>query len=253
MMRVYYKWLVMIFACITSACPACFGQSNMHININAGWAITRLWNSTGTGTNAWFFKTAPAVGIAAYKQLNDVVALQGELNYDVIKSRQEGLLLLYPNTIPGLPGNKNYYAYVQNNISLQYMSVGFLIRFYFDAAVKMYVEGGPFFSVLAGSHLITSGKSMVYLDAEAKEIVMPDGTHPLPEQTIYDSRCMRNQFLPINAGAITGIGMQLPIVNKRCGISARYAFGVLNINKGPLPGGSYKTDQLQIRVSYRIR
>lgn len=230
----------------------CYGQANWSFGIHGGIAMSRIWTGTNYAKDSYYFQWAPAAGFAINYHQTNLFSLRGELNYDEIRSKREGFFLLEPGVVTCLLPLTGYYAYVSNTVSLQYLSVNVLGRFYFGNNSNLYVEAGPCIALLLSSHFITAGKSFIYKNDQAKELVMLDSTRVLPEQTIYNRQTMRHQLLPVNVGASTGLGLQLPFAAKRYGLVARYTFGILNIAKKSVSRELYKTDQLLLSLTYRL-
>lgn len=214
--------------------------------------MTRMWAGTNYSKDAFYFQGAPAAGLASGYHEKNLFSFRGEVNYDEISSKRDGFFLLKPGIIACLPVGTDYYAYVTNKVSLRYLSVNVLGRLYFGGKLNLYVEAGPFMALLLSSHFMTIGKSFIYKNDEAKELVMMDSTHALPQQIIYNRKSMREQLLPFNIGASTGLGIQLPFANKRYGMGACYTFGILNIAKKSVSRELYKTDQLLLFLTYRL-
>jgi len=248
-----FKWrLFLSFLGIISSNVYCYGQANWAFDIHGGMAITRIWTGTYYAKDGYYFQAAPAAGFGIGYHETKTFSFRGELNYDEIRSKREGFFLLKPGVIACLPPQTGYYAYVSNTVSLQYLSVNVLGRFYIGNKVDLYVEAGPGIALLFSSRFITSGKSFIYKNDQAMERVMLDSNHALPEQTMYNQQSMRQQLSPVNVCASTGLGLQLPFASKRYGMVARYTFGMLNIAKKSVPRELYKTDQLLLSLTYRL-
>lgn len=241
-----------LFIATIAASIYCNGQTKWVLDAHGGLAVTRMWTGGNYTSNAYYFQLAPAAGFGITYQKVEEFALRGELNYDDIRSKRDGLLLLRPGTVACLPAQTGYYAFVSNTISLKYIAANVLGRFYFGDKLNLYAEAGPYAAVILSSSSITAGKSLIYKNAAAKDVVTADGIHPLPQQVIYYRQSMQAQVLPVNIGASTALGMQLPFVNNRYGFVVRYTFGIINIARKPTPGQLCKTDQLLLSLSYRL-
>jgi len=238
---------VTVFYTMLLAMP-CFGQQGWVKSINSGAAMTRFWNGLTSANNNYYFQAAPFAGVQIARVINNTLTLAGELNYDIINSKKDGLFPLAYAAVSNLPPAGIYYAYVTNSASLHYLSFAAITRFYFASRFAIYIEGGPFAALRVYSRAITTGKSLIYTSADAKQVVVLNGSGLLTVQSIHYSGSMHSEISAINAGGCTGVGIVLPGHNQHYSIGLRYTFGIANITMKK--SEMLKTDQVSIRLSY---
>src|SRR3569833_855706 len=97
----------LIFIAISLPCHA---QQNWSAGFYAGIAATRVWNGHSSSASGYYFQAAPLVGLQVRHIVTNQFSVAGELIYDKIRSKKEGLSALAPGTVPKQETSSTYYA-----------------------------------------------------------------------------------------------------------------------------------------------
>jgi hypothetical protein len=224
------------------------GISNLHgqmltLGIKGGISIPNL---TGGGTenplNAGYSSRLGAnSGIYGEYHLSDLFSISLGVEYSSQGGKKNKFQAL---TVPAemaslLPPNTPYlYANYKSDAILDYLLIPVLGRCSWKLSpsgpLKVYAAVGPFAGFLLKAHQVTSGSSILYMDAE--------GTMPISDQPqSFDSDTnIKDQLRTFNTGVMGFIGMAYQLSPQHAiFIEGGGNYGFISIQKGASNGNNY--------------
>jgi hypothetical protein len=130
------------------------------------------------------------------------------------------------------------YADFKSEAKINYLLVPILARFSWDlgrsGSTKFYAAVGPFAGFLLNAHQVTSGSSIIYLDAEKNMALSPD------PQSFDDNSNIKNDLYHFNLGVDGFMGLSYNVTPKHAlFIEGGGNYGFLSIQKMKVNGKNY--------------
>lgn len=232
----YYLTTVVLLAAFSSA-----RAQNTAIGIRAGISIPNLTaggseqNPLNTGYSS---RLGPDAGIFADFKISKLFSLQPMIEYSSQGGKKDGMQALatppqvaqeYP------PGQAPQYLYANYNSTakLNYLAIPVLAKFGWDfknSPFRIYVDAGPFVSLLLSAKQVTSGSSQLYTD--------PSGQQALPggAQSFNANTDIKDQLHKADLGIEGNLGFACHCHHGYFFIEGGGNYGFLNIQKGAANG-----------------
>ena len=193
-------------------------------------------------------------GVFFGKKISKHLILQTELNFSPQGGKRNGIQPISKDALTGIsvPEDIKLYAEFNNKTILNYAELPVLVRMNFQPSKLFNYYGflGPYISRLMKAQTVTSGTSVIYMDAERKiPLSLPDGTEFPPVS--FDSKTnIRGDIKKINAGVTGGIGMEYVLWNGKILLEGRFTKGLTNIQTNTTVNGKNQTGSLIAAIGY---
>ncbi|MDP4201406.1 MAG: porin family protein [Bacteroidota bacterium] len=215
---------------------------NITIGAKGGFSIPNL-TSGGTGNplnNGYSSRLGPAFGIYGEYHFSNLFSISLGLEYSSQGGKKKGFQAFSPSAQQAamLPENTPYlYASYNSEAKLNYLIVPVLARFNWSICrtlpLKFVAAVGPFAGFLLNAHQVTSGSSVIYLDAA--------GQYPISSMQSFDANTnIKDQLHTFNMGINGFIGFTYNLTSKNAlFIEGGGNFGFIPIQKNSSDGKNY--------------
>lgn len=227
---------------------------NISIGFRGGLSIPNLTAGKGNQNplnTGYSSRLGPDVGLFAEFGISELFSLQPMLEYSSQGGKKSGLqAFTTPDQIAGMyPAGQAppyIFASYDSEAKLDYLILPVLAKFGWDikkSPLRIYIDAGPFIGFLVSAHQVTSGRSLLYADAEAQQ-ALPGGS-----QSFDNTENVKDNLHKFNTGIEGNVG-----VNYRFGLNNIFIegggnFGFLNIQKNGI-NGKNRTGAAIITVGY---
>lgn len=198
-------------------------------------------NPLNTGYSSRF---GPDFGVSGEYRFTKLFSLEAAVEYSSQGGKKNGFQAFTPPpelaayfeeqnmTVPPY-----LYANYKSEAKLNYLMIPVLAKVGWDlgpqSPFRFYVAAGPFLGILLSAKQVTSGNSIVYLDAA--------GTEPLPagSQSFDQTTNIKDQLNTVNFGIDGHIGLSYALCHSKqqhLFVEAGGNYGFLNIQKGTANG-----------------
>jgi hypothetical protein len=230
--------------------------SQFSLGVKGGLSIPNLSSGTNDPVSSGYSsREAPYFGVVAEKKLSHLITLHAELNYSSQGGKKDGV-----QAIPGSnfaeyfqavqePTPDYLYATYNSVAKLNYLELPVIADFNFPLGktFSFFVGAGPYAGYLLNAKQVTSGSSLLYLDAAEMEPL------PFPEPTNFDTTVsITSQIHKFNVGIQGGLGLSLNMKTSKFVLTAGGNYGFLNIQKNS-EDGKNNTGAATVTLSYLIK
>jgi hypothetical protein len=262
-----FKFIVLIFFLMSQVTPA-----QVKIGAKAGYSVGRLTdNSDNIYTEDYESTSGIDFGATFEFPISELFSLQTEILYTQRGGTREGMQPIpikaleefgsvdQLNFMLALQGNdpvsddNPMYADFKNESDLNYIEIPILAKIGWGETWRFYVEAGPYVGFLVSSTQITSGMSLITLDAAGTNPLRilnpnfdpsdPSGGPawvPLPPQSFDAETDTKNELNTMNFGFHAGSGLIRKINDKNeIYLGFRCSWGAKTIQKDKVYGESH--------------
>jgi hypothetical protein len=196
-------------------------------------------------------RLGPELGIFAEFKISDLFSIQPMVDYSSQGGQKNGLQAFAtpPELAGGFPpGEAPQYVYANFNseAKLNYLLIPVLAKFGYNfknSPFRIYIDAGPFVGFLLSAKQVTSGNSLIYLDAAGQQPVTPS------EQSFDNTQNIKDQLNTTNFGIEGNIGLSYRFGLNNIFIEGGGNYGFLNIQKGT-ENGKNTTGAASIVIGY---
>lgn len=180
-------------------------------------------------------------------------SLQAQLEYSAQGGKKNGsqafaVPATYQSMFPAGQVPDYLYANYKSEAKLNYLMLPVQAKFFFPIARhwRAYLAGGPFVSYLLNAHNLTSGSSIIYLDAAQSQPLVNESQH------FDDKENIRNDLHQVNAGLAGNIGLMYRTGRNGLFAEAGGNYGFFDIQKNGGDGRN-KTGAALFSIGYQYR
>lgn len=228
------------------AAPAAAQTSDLVIGGHAGLSIPNI-RSGATDILSQGFASRRGVffGLFVEKQVAPRVSLVVDVNYTSQGGKRDGVQPITMDVgLPPLPNGSYYYADFHNETILDYVEIPIQLRLYLGPGRGFFVNAGPYVGFLARAKSVTSGSSLIYLDAARTQPVTPS---PVPFDADTD---VSDSLRRVNVGITAGGGYRHRAGPGELVAEAHFQVGLTTIQKDVATSGNNKTGAVVVSVGY---
>lgn len=234
---------------------ASFAQEQVYIGIKAGPSIPNLAPGGASDPLSQGYSSRLDIDAAVHAEfyLVKFFFLQLELEYSSQGGKKNGTQAF---AVPGEmlsqfpPGQAPPYLYAtyKSEARINYLVLPVLVKYYFHLKKRWnpYVAAGPFISYLLNAKNITSGSSIIYLDAQKKQPLTS-----LP-QSFGNTVNVRDDLHHFNAGISGHFGLSYGLITGSLFLEAGGNYGLIAIQKND-ENGKNKTGAAIINIGYQFK
>lgn len=170
--------------------------------------------------------------------VTSVFSIEPMVEYSAQGGKKEGMQAFNtPTAINAMMGGQApqyLYANFKSEAKLDYLLVPVLAKFGWNLHnsphLKLYFDAGPFAGFLLAAHQVTSGSSVLYLDAKAQQPITPG------PQSFDSTINIKSQLNTFNFGVSGNLGIAYRSNQSSIFLEGGGNFGFLNIQKGTANG-----------------
>jgi hypothetical protein len=237
---------LLLLALATTAAGA--GAAPILVGVHAGSSIPNLHagdnNPISTG---WSSRVAFAFGIYAEYDMSPSFAIQPEVNFAPQGGKRNGVQPIpYDATAFGAPPGTLLYGDFNSTADIDYLEIPLLAKYRIGSARQLYATFGPYVGFLLSAKNVTSGSSLVYLDAQKTQ---PVTASPVDFGTTTD---IKSDLKSYNWGIQGGLGYQRPLGSGRIELDVRGSYGLMNVQKDTAANGKNNTGALVVSLGYGV-
>lgn len=197
----------------------------------------------------------PYFGASVASKISSRFSLQTEVNYSPHGGKRDGLQPIdnsYLQNIP-LPPGTILYANFKNETRLNYLEIPVMLKYRIGqqkSRIFYYANLGPYVAFKLNTETITSGNSVLYVDAAGTErLTLPNGV-PVPAQSFDAKTDISKEIKTVNAGVIGGVGTGYKIGKQSILLEARFTRGLTGIQTDEQKNGRNQTGSLIFAAGY---
>ncbi|MCO6161942.1 porin family protein [Flavobacterium sp. NRK F7] len=196
-------------------------QNKIILSVSSGLTFSNIRGNDFAEENKYDFNYVGGIGIE--KPINNKISIFTGLNYDNKSFKNEIYYDYFNNYDPFIYPNK-----VKVQLTLQYLTMPILFRYYFDNESHFYINSGPYLGVFLNTTARVDGDKV---NEDSNEI-----------------------FKKVDFGWSLGIGKKFKINEKnKLSVELRDNLGLQNISDVPVQGnGTVKTNSFNLILGYEF-
>lgn len=202
-------------------------------NLTTGGDVT---NPLNDGYKSRF---GPDFAVFAEFKVSKMFSLQPMIEYSAQGGKKTGIQAFpTPASTAAMfpPGYAPTYLYAKydNTAKLNYLMIPILAKFGWNlgsaSPVRLYVNAGPFVSLLVSAHQVLEGTSPIYMDAEGQQVLDPT-------ETKFDHNLdIKQNLRRANFGVQANVGVSYTIKRSSIFVEGGFNYGFVNIQKDAANG-----------------
>ncbi len=248
------KYILAVIAVAVVGTPTMLAQKRTAIGIKGGLSIPNLTTgSTANPVNSGYSSRLGAdAAIHAEIHLSKHFSFQPQLQYSQQGGRKDGnQAFAVPPDMAAMfpPGEVPPYLYAgyKSVAKINYLMLSTLAKYRIPLGKSLtgYVAAGPFISVVLSAKNITSGSSIIYLDAQQ--------TAPLVSspQSFDNTENIKPDLRPVNAGVNGHLGISYQLRVGAVFIEGGGNYGLITIQRNEA-NGKNKTGAATVSLGYQF-
>lgn len=184
-------------------------------------------------------------GIFVETRIAPRVSLVVDVNYTSQGGKRDGVQPITMDVgLPPLPTGSYYYADYHNETILDYVEIPVQLRLRFGPRHRFFVNAGPYVGFLVRARAVTSGSSLIYLDAGKTQPITPS---PVPFDADTD---VSDSLRRTNVGITAGGGFRHRAGPGEIVVEAHFQVGLTTIQRDVTTSGDNKTGAVVASVGY---
>ncbi|HEK85707.1 MAG TPA: PorT family protein [Candidatus Aminicenantes bacterium] len=216
------------------------------LGIQSGLSLPNLKGGNNPLSQGYSSREAPFLGVVMDYPISSLFSLRTELCYSSQGGQRNGLQPISTDQVPiQLPPGTLLYANFNNETILDYLELPVMLELNTQGNLKFFVDAGAYAGYRVRAKTVTSGTSLIYLD--------PSGTTPIDPnlQVPFDATIDVSQEINRwNFGLCGAFGVKIPFAHGLAIASARFDYGLSNIQSHPDITGKNKTGALVLSLGY---
>lgn len=246
--------LALLLSLIAGFSATGYSQQTWWAGVKGGINIPNLTSSNNTPVSNGFKSRLDAdASIFTELSLTRRFSVQAQLEYSAQGGKKNGsqAFTVPPEYQPLFPVGQApdfLYANYKSEAKLNYLMLPLQAKYYFYAPRhwRAYLAAGPFVSYLLNAKNITSGASLVYLDAAQSQPIVTE------TQSFNNSENISSHLHRFNTGIAGNIGLSYMLGNNAFFAEAGGNFGLIDIQKDNTDGKN-KTGAALFSLGYQHR
>lgn len=241
--------LLFAFTILLMAGSSVYAQS-FKLGVRGGMNIPNLTNGNSNNPQSSGYSSRLAADFAIFGEfrISKLFSIQPMIEYSEQGGKKNGLQAFPTPVAFSQYVNQPYvYADYKSTAHLNYLMVPILAKFGWNLGQtspwRFYVDAGPFAGYLISAEQVTSGSSLIYMDASKQQ---PLSNTP---QSFNNKEKIRDQLHHFNVGISGNIGLAYSFQNSSIFIEGGGDFGFVNIQKNPANGSNH-TGAATITIGY---
>jgi hypothetical protein len=236
--HIYILLMVLLFRSFLS------DAQNFSLGVRGGISIPNL-STSGSNNNpvnsGYSSRLGPDLSVFGEYYFTKLFSIEAMVEYSSQGGMKNGMQgFTTPSAMEGMfpPGGMPQYLYAdyKSEAKLNYLMVPILAKVGWNLGVKerlrLYVDAGPFAGVLVYAHNVTSGSSIIYLDAAGQQPITPTA------QSFNSDNDVKSQLNTFNFGVSGNLGLSYSFGKQRFFIEGGGNYGFLNIQKDAQNGNN---------------
>lgn len=214
------KTILLVFFLVNIATQA---QNKIILSVSSGATFSNIRGNDFAEENKYDFNYVGGIGIE--KPINNKISILTGLNYDNKSFKNEIDAAFFTNSMDPFVFNEGT---LKVKVTLQYISLPVLFRYYFDNESHFYINSGPYIGFFLNATTRVDGDK---INEDSNDI-----------------------FKKVDFGCSLGIGKKFKITDKnKLSIELRDNLGLLNISDVPVQGnGTVKTNSFNLILGYEF-
>jgi len=218
----------------------------MWVGVQGGLSLPNIKGGDNPLSQGYSSRKAPFLGVMINFPISATLALRTEINYSSQGGQRNGLQPISADQVPiQLPPGTLLYANFNNETILDYLEIPLMLELSTQGNLKLFVDAGGYAGYRVRAKTVTSGTSLIYLD--------PSGTMPVDPnlQVPFDATTDVSQEINrLNFGLCGAVGIKIPFGRGLAIASARFDYGLSNIQSHPEITGRNRTGALILSLGY---
>jgi hypothetical protein len=220
------------------------------IGLHGGLSIPSIQGGTNEVSEGYTSRLGPYFGLFTDFEVRPGFSVRGEINYASQGGQRNGMQPITPDPSLGLPPDMLLYAAFDNETILDYIEIPIMAKLTWGETLRFWIDGGPYVGFLVRAKTVTSGSSMLYVDASGTPLTMPPDNQPLPPVDFSGETDIKQDVNSTNAGIAGGLGLEFTYGPGDIVFEAHFSVGLTNIQKDVELNGENRTGALAVIVGY---
>lgn len=238
--------VILLVGVLSLAAPVAAQTPDISIGGQAGLSIPSIRaGSTDILSQDFASRRGLFFGIFVEKEIAPRLSLVVDVNYTSQGGKRDGVQPITMDIgLPPLPTGSSYYADFHNEAILDYVEIPVQLRLRFGSSHRFFINAGPYVGFLVRAREVTSGSSLIYLDAAKSQPITPS---PVPFDADTD---VTDSLKRTNVGITAGGGIRHRAGPGELVAEARFQVGLTIIQKDVATSGSDRTGAVVASVGY---
>jgi hypothetical protein len=238
--------VVLLVGVLGFAAPAAAQTPDVNVGGHAGLSIPNIRaGTTDILSQNFASRRGLFFGIFVETRIAPRVSLVVDVNYTSQGGKRDGVQPITMDVgLPPLPTGAYYYADYHNETILDYVEIPVQLRLHFGPGRRFFVNAGPYVGFLVRARAVTSGSSLIYLDAGQSQPITPS---PVPFDADTD---VSDSLRRTNVGVTAGGGFRHRAGPGELVAEVHFQVGLTTIQKDVTTSGDNKTGALVASVGY---